>query len=152
MTVWIAPPSEFRSLCLSVCNWYLSLSCLNAYFTVFPDIDTFNEELTAIVRLENGNSVLWTYPKQAEMSMSERIIYHRYFLYYFRLLKPKYAHILPEAAAHIAKLVYEESHVRPLSLTLRINWQEVENPITKEKVKVGHTDILQYVVKEQDLK
>src|SRR5688572_14132759 len=87
LLVWYMPQSPVRAGLLIAVAPYLSATGLCQDFFVFsPDVNTAYAEISAIVKLADGTTVIWEYPKIVMMGPAEKMVKERYRAYATNLL------------------------------------------------------------------
>ncbi len=151
LAVWYLPLPGARAALLPVFAPYLNATGLCQDFYVFsPDVNTTYAEISGIVRMRDGTTVIWQYPRIVEMNLWQKMVKERYRAYATTVLSRSNNYLLPAMSSHIARDVYQRCgrKSRPQSVTIRVNWHEVAPPEHAQTAKSGVVDIYQSAIEE----
>mgnify|MGYP003384977024 CR=1 FL=1 len=143
LSIWVVtPPGQLRAALLCVVEPYMMITGLCQNFWVFsPDVNTASADLVADVKLSNGKTVSWQYPRNADISLVEKPFKERYREYLTAVLMPSNRYILPSTAAQIARQVgLQNPHSSPTEVVLKVVWRAVPLPGVSEPPQSGTTE------------
>lgn len=153
LVVWYLPFAPVRAFLMPVFEPYMQATGLCQDFFVFsPDVNTSYAEISGVVQMPDGSTVVWEYPHIVSMNLLEKMVKERYRSYATSILRRSNSYLLPAMARRIAREVYNQNgrSVLPQSVIVRVKWQAVVPP-GGGPAPGGVVDIFRLPVEEKDL-
>lgn len=110
---------------------FIEYSGLWQYYTVFAPPRSFNLYLEGEAQMENGKTVLWSYPRIESLGPLEKMTRERWRKLYNDIAnEPTDAVLWPDLTRYIARRVYAETGIKPVKVGLVRHWSDIPPPIT----------------------
>jgi hypothetical protein len=154
--LFLSPPTEWRQTLLSPFWNFIEYVGLWQYYTVFVPPRIFNLYLEGNVKLENGELLVWKYPRMEQLGLIEKMQKERYRKLYNDIANNASDGVLwPDLARYIARKVYVQHGKRPIEVTLVRYWSDIPpasgDPLPRLSNKYDSLGFFTYPIRIEDL-